>query len=91
MPGDSYLRTSVSLLHQLRQNTLDQAAWREFVSRYGGPIYNWCRRWKLQEADAQDVTQTVLLRLAERLRTFRVRPGEKLSRLLEDADSLRLA
>ncbi len=31
--------------------------------------------WHLQEADAQDVTQTVLLKLAEQMRTFTYDPG----------------
>ena len=30
----------------------------------------WCQRWNLQEADAQDVTQNVLVKLAEKLRDF---------------------
>src|SRR5205085_6200505 len=41
-----------------------------FVEHYGAKIYAWCRRWDLQEADAQDVTQNVLLKLAEKLRDF---------------------
>ncbi len=46
------------------------------MRRYGPLILRWCRRWKLQEADAQDVTQTVLVRLAERLRTFEYDPAK---------------
>ena len=63
-------RTSVSLLGRLRQESTDQAAWAEFVRRYGHQIYRWCRKWRLQEADAQDVTQIVLVKLAEKMRTF---------------------
>jgi RNA polymerase sigma-70 factor (ECF subfamily) len=63
-------RTSTTLLARLRTVPTDQAAWREFVQRYGGQIYSWCRHWNLQEADAQDVTQDVLLKLAEKMRTF---------------------
>ncbi len=51
-------RTSVSLLGRLRQESVDQEAWGEFERRYGRKIYQWCRKRKLQEADAQDVTQT---------------------------------
>jgi RNA polymerase sigma-70 factor (ECF subfamily) len=68
-------RTSSTLLARLRQAPVDQAAWGEFVERYGRQIYGWCRLWKLQEADAQDVTQNVLLKLAEKLRTFAYDPG----------------
>jgi RNA polymerase sigma-70 factor (ECF subfamily) len=67
---DSSLRTHTSLLLRLRQAPPDQQAWAEFVDRYGRQIHAWGRRWGLQEADAQDVTQTVLLQLASKLRTF---------------------
>src|SRR5262249_8885964 len=33
-------------------------------------ILLWCRRWQLQEADAEDVTQDVLLKLNSRMATF---------------------
>jgi RNA polymerase sigma-70 factor (ECF subfamily) len=59
----------------VRQDATDQLAWREFVRRYGTLIYQWCCRWKLQEADAQDVTQTVLLKLADKMRSFRYDPA----------------
>jgi RNA polymerase sigma-70 factor (ECF subfamily) len=62
--------TSSSLLGRLRADPSDQAAWQEFVTRYGRLIYEWARRWKLQEADVDDVTQIVLVRLTQRLRTF---------------------
>ena len=68
-------RTSTRLLARLRQDATDQAAWGEFVRRYGGPIYRWCRKWHLQEADAEDVTQTVLVKLSERMRTFTYDPA----------------
>ena len=62
--------TSVTLLARLRQAPADQAAWAEFVERYGRKIYGWCRQWDLQEADAQDVTQDLLLKLAGKMRDF---------------------
>lgn len=62
--------TSATLLGRLRQDINDQASWAEFVRRYGPLIHQWCRRWKLQPADAEDVTQIVLVKLAGRLRTF---------------------
>jgi RNA polymerase sigma-70 factor (ECF subfamily) len=63
-------RTSASLLARLRQAPADQEAWAEFVDRYGPKVYGWCRHWGLQEADAQDVTQDVLVRLAAKMRGF---------------------
>jgi DNA-directed RNA polymerase specialized sigma24 family protein len=55
--------TSTSLLVRLQQAPADQAAWAEFVRRYGTRIHGWCRHWGLQEADAQEVSQEVLLKL----------------------------
>jgi RNA polymerase sigma-70 factor (ECF subfamily) len=57
-------------LGRLRHAPADQSAWGEFVDRYGRKIYGWCRHWGLQEPDAEDVTQDVLLKLAEKMRTF---------------------
>jgi RNA polymerase sigma-70 factor (ECF subfamily) len=72
-PVDS--QTRVTLLERLaRGGTPDQAAWAEFVDHYGRKIYRWCLRWNLQEADAEDVTQTVLLKLASRMKDFRYDP-----------------
>jgi RNA polymerase sigma-70 factor (ECF subfamily) len=67
--------TRVSLLGRLRRNPADQAAWQEFVQHYGPKVTGWCRRWGLQEADAQDVTQDVLLKLAATMKTFTYDPG----------------
>jgi RNA polymerase sigma-70 factor (ECF subfamily) len=67
--------THVTLLARLRQDPTDQAAWELFVERYGRPIYRWCRLWKLQDADAEDVTQNVLLTLARKLRVFTYDPS----------------
>jgi RNA polymerase sigma factor (sigma-70 family) len=76
MTVDSKSQTSVTLLGRLRQDGNDQAAWSEFVRRYGPKICGWCRQWSLQEADAQDVAQDVLLKLAEKLRTFAYDPSK---------------
>jgi RNA polymerase sigma-70 factor (ECF subfamily) len=74
MLADSGARTSPSLLGRLRQDTTDEQAWAEFVKRYGAQILQWCRKGKLQEADAHDVTQTVLVKLAGKMRTFTYDP-----------------
>jgi RNA polymerase sigma-70 factor (ECF subfamily) len=71
----SFASTSASLLAQLRQEVASAAAWDEFVRRYGPLIRAWCRRWRLQEADVHDVTQAVLLKLAEKMRTFAYDPA----------------
>lgn len=67
--------TRATLLTQLRQNPPDQAGWDEFVERYGRHIYRWCRQWKLQDADARDVTQDILVKLTQKLRSFAYDPA----------------
>jgi RNA polymerase sigma factor (sigma-70 family) len=62
--------TRISLLARLRSDPDDQDAWAAFVDRYGPQIYTWCRHWRLQEADAQDVAQNVLIKLARALPKF---------------------
>lgn len=73
-PSDMTSATSVSLLARLARDSLDQAAWAGFVRRYGAQIQAWCRKWGLQDADAEDVTQTVLTKLAQKMRSFRYDP-----------------
>jgi RNA polymerase sigma-70 factor (ECF subfamily) len=67
--------THVTFLARLRQDPADQAAWDSFVERYGRHIYRWCRQWKLQDADAEDVTQEILAKLIQKLRDFRYDPS----------------
>ncbi len=70
-------RTSVTLLGRLRQNSRDQAAWNEFVARYEPKILEWCRGWRLQESDARDVTQDVLMKLHGLLAHFAYDPSKR--------------
>jgi RNA polymerase sigma-70 factor (ECF subfamily) len=67
--------TRITLLAQLRQDPSDQAGWDAFVERYGRHIYRWCRQWKLQDADAEDVTQNILVKLTQKLRAFAYDPS----------------
>jgi RNA polymerase sigma-70 factor (ECF subfamily) len=67
----------MSLLARLGHLPLDQGAWAEFVNRYGLRIHGWCSRWGLQEADAQDVTQTVLAKLLRSMQTFEYDPSHR--------------
>ncbi len=62
--------TSASLLSTLRIRPGDAEAWARFVQTYGPRILQWCRRWGLQEADALDVTQSVLMQFLRRSGTF---------------------
>lgn len=63
-------QTNVSLLLRIKDNADDPTAWREFVQRYGARIYDWCVNRRLQSADAEDVTQNVLVKLARNLNSF---------------------
>jgi len=68
-------RTSVTLLARLGGSSADTSAWEEFLRRYGPQVLGWCRHWSLQEADAEDVAQDVLLRVSKQMRTFRYDPS----------------
>ncbi|HTQ39756.1 MAG TPA: sigma-70 family RNA polymerase sigma factor [Pirellulales bacterium] len=68
-------RTRVSLLNRLRNAPTDPAAWKEFAACYSRKIYAWSRAWGLQDADALDVTQSVLSDLVKRLRRFHYNPN----------------
>jgi RNA polymerase sigma-70 factor (ECF subfamily) len=63
------------LLIQLRQDSCDQVDWEEFVERYRWHLYRWCRGWRLQDADAEDVTQNILVKLTQNLRAFTYDPS----------------
>lgn len=67
--------TCVTLLGRLRHRPPDQAGWDEFVDRYGRHVYRWCRRWHLQDADAEDLTQDILVKLSQKLRAFSYDPS----------------
>ena len=67
--------TSASLLGRLQACPDDGAAWELFAARYGPQVLAWCRHWRLQPADAEDVAQAVLLRLFAKLRTFHYDPA----------------
>lgn len=62
--------TSLTLLASLRDDVRKHQAWYDFMDRYGPRVEGWCRRWGLQEADAHDVTQNVMLQLARQMETF---------------------
>jgi RNA polymerase sigma factor (sigma-70 family) len=67
--------TNPALLNRVSQEPSDQAAWAAFVAYYGPKIRDWCCQRGLQAADADDVTQDVLLRLARALRKFTYDPS----------------
>jgi RNA polymerase sigma-70 factor (ECF subfamily) len=71
------MQTRLSLLFRLTQpGPLDERAWQEFVDHYAPLIYSWCRKHRLQDADAKDVTQQVMLKLATHLPSFSYDPSK---------------
>lgn len=72
--GGTAPETSPTLVGRLRAVPVDQDAWRDFVSIYGVHILHWTKAWGLQDADAEDVTQATLLRLAKTMRDFAYDP-----------------
>jgi RNA polymerase sigma-70 factor (ECF subfamily) len=75
MPIRDESKTSSTLLGRLAVFPPDEAAWTEFVDRYGPRILLWCRAYRLQDADAFDVSQSVLATLSVRLREFDYDPS----------------
>ena len=67
--------TSPTLLGRLAHCPADQGAWGAFVDRYGPKIYAWCQHWQLQKADAEDVTQNVLVKLMQKMSAFAYDPS----------------
>ena len=75
MPADRNADTSLTLLERIQVNPDDPQAWRIFVERYQPRIRRWCLNWGLQDSDADDVAQDVLLKLFAALRKFRYDPS----------------
>jgi RNA polymerase sigma factor (sigma-70 family) len=61
--------TRLSLLVRLR-DARDDGAWSQFVELYAPLIFGFARRHGLQDADAADVTQDVLLAVARGIQTL---------------------
>lgn len=70
--------TRISLMARLGGPERDVAAWDEFVRLYGPHVIQWCRGHGLQESDAHDVSQDVLLRFFRQAATFRYDPEKTL-------------
>jgi len=61
--------TRASLLSRVKDPS-DEAAWRQFEALYRDLLVRFCRRRGLQEADADDVVQTVMANLVKGLPRF---------------------
>jgi RNA polymerase sigma factor (sigma-70 family) len=76
MPADRDADTSLTLLERLQKNPDDPLAWQLFIERYQPRIRRWCVVWGLQDSDADDVAQDVLLKLFAALRKFQYDPSK---------------
>jgi len=75
--------TRASLLHALRESPGDEAAWAEFVRVYAPAVLGWCRARGLQETDAEDAAQTVLVRFWRQAVRFDYDPSRKFRHYLK--------
>jgi RNA polymerase sigma-70 factor (ECF subfamily) len=75
MPANPVDDTSLTLMLRLQKSSGDPRAWDEFVERYRPMIRAWCLKWRLQESDADDVVQEVLIKLLAAIRKFQYDPG----------------
>ena len=66
--------TSVTLMVRVQKFPADPTAWDEFVERYRPMIRAWCLKWDLQDSDAEDVVQEVLVKLVAAIRKFQYDP-----------------
>ena len=63
------MKTPARLLERLRRPE-EPEAWERFFALYAPLIYSWGRRAGLQDADAADLVQDVLVALVRALPTF---------------------
>jgi RNA polymerase sigma factor (sigma-70 family) len=76
---DSRTRASLLLAAGNRANQEARAA---LAERYAGLIREWCHHEGLQKADQDDVVQTILCQLLEKLPTFQYDPSKRFRGLL---------
>ncbi len=64
------------MLARLGSGNNDPEAWSRFVLVYGPQVVRWCRNYGLQEADAHDVAQDVLLQFSKQIGRFEYDPSK---------------
>jgi RNA polymerase sigma factor (sigma-70 family) len=74
MPAGHEPDTSLTLFERLGRDPDDPEAWVLFIEKYQHRIRRWCLTWGLQDSDADDVTQDVLVKLFAALRKFQYDP-----------------
>jgi RNA polymerase sigma factor (sigma-70 family) len=71
---ESELRTRASLLMRIR-DVGDAESWRVFVTIYAPLVYRFACRRGLQDADASDLSQDVMEKVARAIRSFEYQPA----------------
>lgn len=69
--------TRLSLFERLGRGPGDPHAWGEFVALYGPAVVQWCGGHGLQDSDAHDVAQEVLVRFWRQAERFRYDPSRR--------------
>ena len=69
--------TSQALIYQITSGVADARSWERFVYLYGPQILAWCRKYRLQDADARDVTQDVLLQVSRQIQRLQYDPTRR--------------
>ena len=67
---ESTPKTRLTLINKIKDSA-DAEAWTEFTAIYYPLVFEICRRKGLQHADATDITQEVLSRVADAIATYR--------------------
>ena len=73
----SAAKTSLSLMARISDSQDNAATWSEFVEVYGIHVVRWCRSYGLEDADAHDLSQEVLIRFWNQSRKFQYDPTKK--------------
>lgn len=69
--------TRGSLFSRLGREGDSTAAWEEFVRIYSPQVLHWCRRYGLQDSDAADIVQDVLMRFWKQAASFQYDPTRR--------------
>jgi RNA polymerase sigma-70 factor (ECF subfamily) len=69
--------TSVGLVRSLTAPVTNPVSWERFLRTYGPPILQWCLDHGLQEADALDLSQDVLLKISRQISRLQYDPQRK--------------
>lgn len=70
MTPEDQSRTRSTLLRRVATASTDNDAWREFFDQYRPRIYRWCLARGLQDADAEDLTQELLMKIHRQMCKF---------------------